>query len=258
MPQVIQNNIRPTIPQNRLSKIHTITQERMQSLQTLLDNSYSLSAQSGNALSKSVKHKIMLHNVKKLLRENQLLKALNESDRDNIEVLEGIFNIINSQDANGNTPIMKAIQNDDIETLDYLLHKVTTKIKVYNEKSPKNKIYLHNILDTENNQGKTALHIAGSCNLKCYNLILDYMKLNYSDSSQYNFVADAFNLPDRQKIKNALSDAEALIKNSFSLAVFFSKDNKPVMPPLQTLKSNLISSDVSKTKIFKQAIFTSK
>lgn len=257
MPKMMQRNIKPTIPHNnRLSKIHSITLERMEGLQTLLDNSYALTANSSNALSKALKHRIMLHNVKKLLRENKFLKAINETDKDNLQVLEGIFNIVNSQDANGNTPIMKAIQNDDIETLDYLLNKITTKINIYNEKSPKNKVYLHNILDTRNKDNKTALHIAASCNLKCYNLILNYMELNYSDSSKFNFVTDAFNLPDRQKIKNALSDTQALIKSSFSLAVYFSKDNGPVMPSLETLKSDLISSDISKTKTSLNKLFS--
>ena len=39
-----------------------------------------------------------------------------------------------------------------------------------------NKLYLHNILDTKNNDNKTALQIAANSNIKCYNIILKYLK----------------------------------------------------------------------------------
>ena len=249
MPELLTKKIQqPILKDNRFDKIHNVTLERINSLQTLLDNSYTLSANSSNSLSLIFSRKKMLHNIKKLVRERTFLNAINESERDNLEVLEGILNIINSKDNNGNTPIMKAIQHDDIETLDYLLNKITTKIKVYNEKSQKNKIYLHNILDTKNNENKTALHIASECNLKCYNLILDYMKRNYSDDNKYNFVADRFDLPDRKKIKSALDDSEKLIEDSFSLAFYFSKDKKALLPSIDKLKSNLINSSISDAK----------
>ena len=234
MSELLSKNIQqPISPNNRFEKIHDVTLERINSLQTLLDSSYKLTANSSNSLFLAFNRKKMLHNIKKIVREKNILGAINESERDNLEVLEGIFNIINSKDANGNTPIMKAIQHDDVKTLDYLLNKITKKIKVYNEKSYKNKIYLHNILDTKNNDNKTALHIASESNLRCYNLILDYMKRSYSDENKFSFVADKFELPDRKKIKTALNDAEKLIEDSFSLAFFFSKDKKTILPSLE-------------------------
>ena len=81
------------------------------------------------------------------------------------------------------------------------------------------------------------------------------MKRSYSDENKFSFVADKFELPDRKKIKTALNDAEKLIEDSFSLAFFFSKDKKTILPSLEKLKSNLIDSNISSAKKTLDALF---
>ena len=233
------------VAQNRINRIHSVKQKRAKKLQTVLDNSYSLNSDSLTSL---IKKKIMLYNVKFLVRENDFLREINESSRNDPNVLESIFDIINTKDINGNTPIVKAILNDDAKTLEYLLEKATSKIKIYNENSPKHKLYLHNILDTKNNVNKTALQIASESNIKCYNIILKYMELNYKDFSTLDFIPNDVDLSNVEKIKNVLLNTQSLIEQSYSLAIFYYKDSSGKIPSVDKLKYNLIINNVCEAK----------
>lgn len=249
-----QLTLYPNINQKRLEKIHNITIQKQYDIHNLLDNSYRNTQESHNVLTYVFKRDLMFNKLKTIVRENEFLNNLHEYKRSDPYILKSLIDIINFKDSTGTTPIMKAIEHDDIKTLNYLLKKLTHKINIYNKICPNNKIYLHNILDTKNADNKTALHIAANTNINCYNLILDYMKLNYNNS--FEFMLDNMDIQDKQQFRIAFSNSYRLIKNSFSLSVFWNNEHSNTPYSTETLRYNIISNNIYKCKKSLQKLFS--
>ena len=243
--QLFQQNLNLQVPtRDRITKIRYVSERRAKRLQSVLDNAYSSNYTMDDSFISSIKKNFMLYNVKLLVRENEFLREINETSRNDLDVLKSIFNIISTKDINGNTTIAKTILNDDSKTLDYLLKKITCKTKAYNEKSKNDKLYLHSILDAKNNVNKNALQIAAQSNIKCYNIILKYMELNYKDLSKLDFIPNNIDLSDMEKIKTAIFDTQSLIAKSYSLATFYYRNSSTKIPSIDTLKHALINKNI--------------
>lgn len=247
MSEFLQQNLN-TRPNIRIERINSIKKRRASKLQAVLDNSYPINWDKKDSFIEIIKKRYTLYNVKLLVEEAEFLREINESSRNNLDILKSIFDIINTKDVDGNTPITKAVLNDDAQILEYLLKKATSKIKAYNQRSPQNKLYLHNILDTKNNNNKTALQIAAESNIKCYNIILKYININYKDISTLDFMPNNIDLSNMEKIKEAIINTQSIIEKSYSLAIFYYKDSSTKIPSIDKLKANLINNDVCAAK----------
>lgn len=234
----------------RLTNIHNLTLQKQHAVHKLLDDSYS-NQENFCALTCFLKKSILSYKLKSLIRENDFLKNLGEYNRNDSHILKSIINIINSKDSNGYTPLMKAIEHDDVNTLDYLLKKLTSKLAVYNKLHPANKIYLHNILDIQNNANQTAIHMAAISNINCYKTILKHMKLHYSNSP--DFISD---IKNDSLFIDTFSNAHKFIQNSFSLSVYWDSEYSNHLPTLETLQYNIISNTIYKNKQSLQKLFS--
>ena len=132
------------VQQKRLNQIYDITVQKQCAIHTLLDNSYVNTQKSLCTLTHIFKKNIMFNKLKSTVRESEFLKKLNEHKRNDPYILRSIIDIINSKDSTGTTPIMKTINNDDVDNNNNIYFAVMHYLNDYLNPSYYSIYYLDN------------------------------------------------------------------------------------------------------------------